>query len=405
LASRPGHERQLSHWDDARLDALARIADPIADEVVAAHAREQSQSQPTALVSGISRHLVLPDEGGSSALSAYLADRPALPAWTDGELLARSARFFSDFGLEIGSGLFLASLPEAYACARGVRVLALTARMVTDPVRRVNETAQFVFDTMVAGGLDVDAPGYRDCRRVRLMHAAVRYLILNDDRIVKLNDDRLAPGEGPEQSWNLAHGVPLNQEDLLGTLLTFTCAVFRALDRQGIAYARADAEAYLHAWCVVGHLLGIRGDLLPIELDEAWELAESIQRRQKRPSADARLLGGALIAALQRSIRFRIFKGLPESVIRWYVGDDVGDIIGATRFDWTRVAFGPVRRGLRVLGAVERHDRLVRALVSSFSLEVLRRFVTQGRGSHRPAFSLPRELDERVRDAPTRWRF
>ena len=51
------------------------------------------------------------------------------------------------------------------------------------------------------------------------------------------------PGEG--------HDVPLNQEDLLGTL-TFTVTVFEVLEQFGITWTRDEQEAYLRAWDKVG---------------------------------------------------------------------------------------------------------------------------------------------------------
>ena len=40
--------------------------------------------------------------------------------------------------------------------------------------------------------------------------------------------------------------------------MTFTTVVFGCLRRQGIGYTRQDAESFLHLFCVVGDLLGLR---------------------------------------------------------------------------------------------------------------------------------------------------
>ena len=50
---------------------------------------------------------------------------------------------------------------------------------------------------------------------------------------------------------------PLNQEDLLGMLLSFSVTVFEVLERYGICWTAGEQEAYLHAWDVVGSYLGI----------------------------------------------------------------------------------------------------------------------------------------------------
>ena len=47
-------------------------------------------------------------------------------------------------------------------------------------------------------------------------------------------------------------GVPLNQEDLLGMLLTFGITVFEVLERYGVNWTADEQDAYLHAWDVIG---------------------------------------------------------------------------------------------------------------------------------------------------------
>jgi hypothetical protein len=395
----PGRAATTSRFTDAVLDRLSFVGDPMADEVVAEHVAHQQLHDPRRLVGDIAAHLVLPPERRSPPIERYFAEEPPLPSWADAALMAQGASFFDLYGLAIGSALFCASLPEAYAAARGARTLALTAQMVTDPVRRVNETAQMVFNTVAKGGLDRPAgPGYQDIRRVRLMHAAVRYLILNDPTVAKTTSDT------PGRSWDTTLGIPVNQEDLLGTLLTFTTVPFRVLQRQGLGYDDSGAAAYLHTWCVAGALLGIDPDLLPLSLDEAWELEALIKRRQHRPSADAVMLGTSLRDALARSMP-PLFRSLPASLITWYAGAHVAEIDGITHEGWTRLLVRPLRHEFERLGADERRGRLVRAITERATVRILAGFMRAARGGDRPPFTLPRELDQRVHDAPTRWRF
>ena len=48
----------------------------------------------------------------------------------------------------------------------------------------------------------------------------------------------------PRVDWDRAWGVPVNQEDLLETLLTFTEIVFEVFDRTGVVYSEDDADAF-----------------------------------------------------------------------------------------------------------------------------------------------------------------
>ena len=71
--------------------------------------------------------------------------------------------------------------------------------------------------TAAAGALDAGGAGIRSAQKVRLMHDAVRHLIL-------------------EHGWDPALGLPINQEDQLGTLLTFSAVILDGLRKLGLAH-------------------------------------------------------------------------------------------------------------------------------------------------------------------------
>jgi hypothetical protein len=277
-------------WTDELLDSLRLETDPVADDVVTQHFSDRPGDPPHTIFRHLVRSADVPAEARSDAVDGFLSERPPPPDWADPALVRRGELVFSQFAPEILTSLLFASLPEAYAAAKGVQVLPLTARLATDTKRRLVETTQMVVDVMSPGGLVAGAPGYMDARRVRLMHAAVRYLILNDPLVIRTCD----PAErGPH--WCVDWGEPVNQEDLLGTLMTFTRVIFESLDRLGVDLGHEDAHAYLHSWNIVGHLLGIRADLLPIDMASAVALTEAIRRRQYAPSRAGREMAAALV--------------------------------------------------------------------------------------------------------------
>ena len=389
----------MTVFDNALLDQLGQQGDPVGDEVIARHAAERPDDHPRDIVRSVAQHLELPPEQRSPAISHYLHEHPALPAWADPGVIRDANEFFGLWGLEIGGALFLASLPEAYAAARGARVLTLTARLVTNPLRRIDETAQLVFDVMQPGALEPPAgAGYLDARRVRLMHAAVRYLILNDPDVARTNDPDAPPG-----SWYVPGGVPLNQEDMLGTLMTFTTAAFESLDRECVPYSRAQAESYLHAWCIVGELLGIHPHLLPIGLDDAIALTTLIRQRQQRQNPDGELLTSALVGSLAESMHLHLFESLPASATRWLIGDKVAAMVGIDHSGWTDVLFEPLSRLMRLVGLFEVHGRLARRLTNRMTLQILRDYLRATRSGDRPPFTIPRELKSRLDATSPRW--
>ena len=202
----------------------------------------------------------MPDE-----LQDYLAETLPLPEWADMGKIQRGQQLFETWGIEIALCLFCASLPSSYAAAKGVKVLYLTAQLDTNTRRRVMETGQFLIDVLTAGALDDHGNGRRVIQRVRLMHAAVRHLIK-------------ARNEQKPGLWQPDWGTPINQEDLAGTLLAFSCVVIDPMRLLGAHIPAEDVDAYLHLWNVIGHLLGVRDELLVRDITEATALVDKIGR-------------------------------------------------------------------------------------------------------------------------------
>jgi hypothetical protein len=308
-------------WDDAHLDALRQVGDPPADAVMQAvvgdgpDAIHRATAQLLQLVGDD-----LPPPGTlDPALEAFLDSTYALPEWADPALIERGQRLFEQWGPQIVLSLFCASLPAAYAAAKGVRVLHLTGRLDTDFERRIMETGQFLVDVLQPGGLEDGAVGRRSIQRVRLMHATIRALIAQRAAAT--------PGMWDAADW----GVPVNQEDLAGTLQSFAYVVGEPLPRLGIKVPRRDADAYIHLWDVIGNQLGVRPELQPQDLGEATQLVTQIRRRQQEASPAGREMGEALVAFLEGLVPGRAADEIVPTVIRHLSGQDVGDMIGVPR--------------------------------------------------------------------------
>lgn len=365
-------------WSDAALEALRSEGDPLADETVAGYFADLDGGDPSALMRGLVRHQVLPPEDQDTHVAAYLSRPLELPTWFDAGEVARGQECFAQWGPHVFTALYAGALPTAYACARGVEVLGLTARLVTDTKRRLNETAQFHLDVMAPGGLHPGRTGMASVRHVRLMHAAVRWLVAHD----------------PRADWDPSRGLPINQEDLLETLLTFTEVVFEVFDRTGVDYTGAEAEAYLHAWSVVGHLIGVRPDLLPLTRVDAVDLMAIVRRRQFGASDAGRVLTEALLDQ-GRKLAPPGLRGLPATTVRYYVGDTAADLLAVPPADWTRVLFGPLAALTRRMSVERAHRSLLRALSTRIGRGMLQLAVSAERGGDRPAFAIPVALADR----------
>jgi hypothetical protein len=294
----------LQRPDHARLDAARQLGDPEADAVV------EQLGDSAWRVNASLRHVHKNSDplplGLPGCVVRFLEQEVVVPTWLDERRVRRAQTWAQQHLFEITVALFCASLPTSYGGARGARVLAGTGRMQGPGLdRRINETAQFVLDVVAEGSLGPDGCGLRSIQKVRLMHAAVRGHL------------RGRPGFTDE--------VPINQEDLLGTLFSFSLAVIRAMERLGADVDDERAEDYLHLWCAVGAMLGVRQELLPTDLRSGFDIAERVAERNLQASEHGQALMASLLAGMEDHVPGA--RWLPRYLVRHLVGDHVADLL------------------------------------------------------------------------------
>ncbi|MGA7050550.1 MAG: oxygenase MpaB family protein [Mycobacterium sp.] len=317
---------------------------------------------------------------------AYLVETQPLPGWADMGKIKRGQQLFETWGLEIACCLFCASLPSAYAAANGVKVLYLTARLDTDTRRRVMETGQFLIDVATVGGLDENGKGRRTIQRVRLMHAAVRHLI-------KARNEQ-TPG-----MWHPDWGTPINQEDLAGTRMSFSYIFSEPMRRLGVRVPAKDVDAYLHLWNVIGHLLGLRDELLVRGVADAAALVDTIQRRQFKASPEGQELTGALLDLLDELTPLRRFDDTIPPLVRHLIGDETADLLLVPKSDLVDDLGPSARIGkwffVHVLGQVEcdlPRYRLASGMAAALGRDLLDAGFKLERGGERAPFDIPDHL-------------
>ncbi len=295
---------------DHCLDHARTVGDPLVDALVGHLERAPRGCEIDAALARYCRSGEIA-RGLPRPLARFLEDE-RVPAWAEPGRLASAARFAERNSLAIACALFCAALPAAFTGAKGVSVLQATRRVRDDLDRRVNETGRFVFDVVMPGGF-TSGRAVRSAKCVRLMHAVVRSRVGARLRAKR----REASGE-----------VPINQEDLLGTLTCFSVVVIDALDKLGVPFTSAEAEDYLHLWRVVGALLGIREAWLPEDIAGARALGATIRERQAVATVDGRELTRVLVDGVERHLPARGLGLLAPGLIRWFLGDASADILG-----------------------------------------------------------------------------
>ncbi len=228
----------------------------------------------------------------------YFDENSAMPDFYDENKINLAQDCFKRFGPSIIVSYFCKSLPECYACGKGAEVLLITGRLTNHTKRRIAQTAQFVLDVMTPGGLAVDGKGLSTAVKVRLIHASIRYYLLQS-----INNNQVK--YDVEVS-----GYPINQEDLAGTMLAFSVVVIQGLEGLGIKLTIEEKEAILHLWKCVGYLIGIDNDLLPENFEDAELLWEAISKNNFAKTEAGIKLNNDLINLLNELIPLKMLDGI-----------------------------------------------------------------------------------------------
>lgn len=175
-------------------------------------------------------------------------------------------------------------------------------------------------------------PGYIAARKVRMLHASMRFMLQHKDLFSgagvegtphTLSERIRADADAGKPSWPTEDlGVPVNQEDLAYTLLTFGYAIPVGLNHWGAGLTRREREGFLHLWKVVGHIMGLREELLTDDWDEAGLLYRRIQRLECGRSESGVALTKAVMEFLESYLpkTFGLNKLVGASLIRDQMG-------------------------------------------------------------------------------------
>jgi hypothetical protein len=317
-------------WTNEQLEAMRRIGDetvdPLALKIISGDGSFDRAAGRFAyhkllgladLLLEAPELLLLDDAEVGKALKSFDArerdyfDPMPVPEWVDTKRLERASQIWDENMLAIIGVLYAASLPSCYLIANGIPTLYDTGKLGKREFiyQRIYETGLMLDAVMEPKGLHVfsDIPGpdgrparryvwgrgFIAARKVRLLHASMRCMLLfpellgerqahDSPEFAATSLGALTSGRQPYDCAKL--GVPVNQEDLAYTLLTFGYTIPLGLKKWGCRLSDEDCEAFLHAWCLVGHIMGVRDELLPDDVAAAKRYYEQVKSRQARAS-------------------------------------------------------------------------------------------------------------------------
>ncbi len=357
--------RTIADWR-TRLEAARGESDTEADAAVAS-IRKDGLEHVAPLLATITRTRDLVPSTLPPAAQALFTD-VAMPSFANPEKMARAHELFERAGWGVALALFASSLPQCYACAEGAKILIHTEQLRRNPQRRILETAQFVFDVTGKNAFGPNGRGLRSAQKVRFLHALVRAIVRDKVDV-----------------WNPRAGAPISQFYLVGTLMTFSAVVIDALRTMELTVNDADAEAWIHLWNVVGHLMGIETDLLPADAREAEALLEAVRELSWAPSEAGKLLAAATVGVMQEHLLpGKALDGLAVMLVRHLAGDRCADLLGLAPADWTTALFTPFAK---VMDAFEIEGASPLAvLLRRASIDLMKGLQAAYLGSGRPEF-------------------
>ena len=312
----PIEQAPLHQWTTDFLESKRHRTDPVADDVIKQIIDRGQKDQVNRLFS-----IIVNDDGSLPAdlpteVRDYFKKTASLPPWADKDLMALGQQIYIRHGILISLLLSFKSLPECYACAKGAMVLFHTARLneqngsMDAYSRRIAETAQFVLYAMSPGGLSANGRGIRAAQKVRLIHGVIRYYLR-------------------QQSWDTArYDEPINQEDMAGTLMSFSALVLEGLQLLNVRLTDLEKEAYMHCWRVIGHIMGLDDDLLPNNATDALALGHAILDHQGTASEQGQSLMRALLDFLHKLAPSFITPETNIDMMRFTMGNDIADKLG-----------------------------------------------------------------------------
>lgn len=291
-------------FTDTQLAQARLIGDPPADAIIAAVVAEQGRDGVAALMRWLASNTDLDTSGQPAVVQQFFVDFAHLPAWANQASMRRGMAFYQKHAGVIGLILGTFSLPYTYLGANGVQLLWLTDRIRTDTARRLQETGEWVFAVNDPKNWNESSKAILYTLKIRLIHAASRWFGLQSGR------------------WTMDWGLPVCQEDMVGTIGSFSYIVLRGLRKMGVPMTNQEEADYLHHINVVGYLNGVKYELLPKNSREAYHLDKLISQRQFRPSEAGTGLTKALLDAIGKQAGSENARNLAAAQMRFFLGND-----------------------------------------------------------------------------------
>ncbi len=268
------HNYAEKKWaDDRFLNGLRQQGDDEADECFIQLRDELQEDDFSHLFQVLNTNAVIITDNIPKALHRFLNSAMKMPLVDalpiDGERVKRGQHVFMTHALPAAMVLLLKSLPEGYTAPNLSKVLALSENLSQRPYRRLLGVLQMVINVSSVGGFDSSGKARVTVPKIRLLHAAVRKIVREHLK-----------------EYETQYGVPVNLEDMLGTVMGFSYLVITGLQQLNIGLLDDQAEDLYYLWRVFAQMMGLHpkdqpdsSEYVPRNLAEAQLFYDSYRRR------------------------------------------------------------------------------------------------------------------------------
>ena len=202
-------------------------------------------------------------------LEIYFGDTIFKFTTEEKECLRKASIFFNTHMTECTIALAVRSLLKQYAAFKSTNVLAYTQLLPKYPYRRIISTMQFVMDVMEHNAFEPEGYGIRAIQRLRLIHALIR---------IRIDVDKIRKTEG--RQWNEDWGRPINQQDMIFAVHTFSVEVLHGLMASGEKVSEEEKQNYYYAWHIIGKALGVQDAINPTDYNIGVQVQERIYAKE-----------------------------------------------------------------------------------------------------------------------------
>lgn len=292
--------------DNISLNKNRLIGDPEADQLVADIFRKKRHSDLHAVFKLSESEILTVKE--ANPVITFLCKKRNQPIWFDEKKLIDGQQVFKLYAAEIMTLLGVLALPYCYAASPGNKALYQSDKMRQTPGKRLLDTAHFVITVSTPGNLAHEQVGHVSINKTRLIHAMARYYVRRGD-------------------WDMAWGLPINQEDMAGTNLAFSVLILSGLQHSGFVLSDKQKEDFIQLWRYVGYQLAIEEDLLPSSFKEAHQLAQVIKKRNFKNSIEGIALTKELLS-YYKSMATSSQRIFIDAQVRYFLGPEVSGYVG-----------------------------------------------------------------------------